>query len=277
MNALSAADSWLDLPTGRIAYRRWGRGKPVLCLHAVGHGSGDFTDLAQRLGDGFELIALDWPAMGLSPADGAPVRAEHFAGVALAACEALALERPIILGNSIGGAAAIIAASKAPGRFAGLVLCNPGGLRPIDSAFARAAIRGMVGFFAAGARGAPWFPTAFAYYYRHLVLTRPNARTRCEAIAAAGPALAPVLADAWSGFAEPYADIRVLMPRLDLPVWFAWAKSDAFVAWSGSRAAALSAPQASVTLFRGGHCAFLEDPEAFVAGFRGFVQAHGLA
>lgn len=245
----------------------------MLCLHAVGHGSGDFTDLARRLGDGFDLIALDWPGMGLSPADGAPVRADHFAAVALDACQALALQRPIILGNSIGGAAAIIAAARAPGRFAGLALCNPGGLRPIDSGFARAAIRGMAGFFAAGARGAPWFPAAFAAYYRHLVLTGRAARARRDAVIAAGAALAPVLADAWSGFAEPGADIRALMPDLDLPVWFAWAKGDAFVSWSGSRAAALSAPRASVTLFRGGHCAFLEDPEAFVAGFRRFVGA----
>lgn len=261
----------VDLPSGtRLAVRRWGSGVPVLCLHAVGHGSGDFTDLADRLGEGFALVAPDWPGMGRSPTDGGPVRAGHFAKLVIEAADALGLDRPMIIGSSIGGAAAIVAAASAPGRFAGIVLCNPGGLGEPDR-LARFVIARMVGFFRAGARRAWWFPAAFALYYRHLVLSRAAARSRRDKVIAAGPALAPMLAEAWAGFAEAQSDIRALAPRLALPVWLAWAKGDRFVAWSRARAAVATMPHHRVTLFKGSHCAFLEDPAAFVTGFRAFA------
>ena len=271
--ALSAADGTdlLTLPSGtRLAVKRWGRGAPILCLHAVGHGSGDFADLAARLDGAFELIAIDWPGMGCSPPDGLPVRADRFGGIVLEAVEALRLDRPFVIGNSIGGAAAIVAAAEAPDRFAGLVLCNPGGLAPLDGP-ARFVISRMGAFFRAGARGAAWFPTAFAAYYRLLVLSRGPARARRKRIVAAERGLAPMLADAWAGFGEPASDLRALAPRLTLPVWVAWAKGDQFVSWSRAKAAVTSMPLHRVTLFRGSHSAFLEDLEAFAGGFRTFA------
>lgn len=271
--ALSAADctDLLTLPSGtRLAVKRWGRGVPVLCLHASGHGSGDFIDLAKRLGQDFELIAVDWPGMGSSPPDGLPVRADHFGGLVLEVVEALRLDRPFVIGNSIGGAAAIVAAAAAPDRFAGLVLCNAGGLAPLDGA-ARFVIGRMAAFFRAGNQGAVWFPTAFAAYYRFMVLSGAAARAHRERVVAAGRDLAPILADAWTGFGEPGGDLRALAPQLTLPVWLAWAKGDQFVSWARTKAAVAHMPIHRVTLFQGGHSAFLEDPEAFAAGFRSFV------
>ncbi|MDH4385517.1 MAG: alpha/beta hydrolase [Caulobacter sp.] len=277
LGALSAAQAadLLTLPSGaRLAVKRWGRGPPVLCLHAVGHGSGDFAELAGRLGEAFEFIAIDWPGMGCSPPDGLPVRADRLAGLVLEVAEALRLNRPLVIGNSIGGAAAIIAAAAAPERFSALVLCNPGGLAPVDGA-ARFVIGGMAAFFRAGARGAAWFPAAFAAYYRFLVLSRGPARAHRRRIIAAGREMAPLLADAWSGFAEPASDLRPLATGLSMPVWLAWTRGDQFVSWSRARAAVVRMPLHRVTLFRGGHCAFLEDPEAFTAGFRSFAGDFG--
>jgi pimeloyl-ACP methyl ester carboxylesterase len=255
-----------------VAVKRWGDGPPVLCLHATGHGSGDFAGLAARIGDRFEVIAVDWPAQGRSPSDGALPRAAHYAEIVLGVCEALNLRQPIVIGNSIGGAAALIAVHKAPERFSGLVLCNPGGLAPING-FARFAIGRMVAFFDAGVRGAPWFEAAFAAYYRWLVLPRSPARAQRERIIASGRALAPILAQSWRGFAEDDADMRARAPEIAIPVWLAWAKSDQLVAWSRSKRAALRFPNRTVTLFRGGHAAFLEDPERFAQKFVNFAQS----
>src|SRR5579864_8866039 len=61
--------TWIDAGGTRLAAMRRGNGKPVLCLHAIGHGARDFEPLANLVGDAFEIIALDWPGQGLSPAD----------------------------------------------------------------------------------------------------------------------------------------------------------------------------------------------------------------
>jgi pimeloyl-ACP methyl ester carboxylesterase len=255
-----------------VAVKRWGAGPPVLCLHATGHGGGDFAALAQRVGGRFEIIAVDWPGQGRSPSDGAPPRAAHYSELVLGLCDALQLRRPFLIGNSIGGAAALIAAHRAPDRFSGLVLCNAGGLAPIDGV-ARFAIGRMVAFFEAGARGASWFDAAFAVYYRRLVLPRAPARTQRDRIIAAGRLLAPLLAQSWRGFAESDADLRDLAAEIEIPVWLAWAKSDQLVAWGRSEPAARRIPNRTITLFRGGHAAFLEDPDRFAQHFLKFAQA----
>lgn len=260
------------LPTGnRVAVKRWGKGRPVLCLHATGHGSGDFAALAERVSHRYEILALDWPGQGRSPPDAGPVSASHYAKVAMSVSEALQLDRPILLGNSIGGAAALIAAHKDPGRFSGLILCNSGGLAPVN-ALARVAIKAMVAFFDAGTRGARWYDRAFAGYYRRLVLPGKPARRQRERIIAAGSDLAPLLAEAWRSFARPEADLRAMVPEICLPVWLAWARSDRLVSWGRSRAAAQRFPDKVISLFAGGHAAFLEDPDAFAAGFLEFAK-----
>jgi hypothetical protein len=62
-----------------------------------------------------------------------------------------------------------------------------------------------------------------------------------------------------------------LAPRLTLPVWLAWTRGDQFVSWGRARAAVSSMPRHHMTLFRGGHRAFLEDPEAFAFAFEAFA------
>ena len=87
------------------------------------------------------------------------------------------------------------------------MLENPGGLDRTDDLVARTAIRAMIAFFAAGARGASWFPAAFAAYYR-MVLQRGAAAEERRRIVASAREIAPLLRDAWSGFGEPEADLR---------------------------------------------------------------------
>lgn len=248
-----------------LAVKRYGQGKPVICLHAIGHGARDFEAFASRLrGAPYEIICLDWPGHGSSPADtvSPSADAECYAALLALAVPVLCGERrPIIVGNSIGGAAALSYAARYPSRVRGLILCNPGGLAPTSGA-AGFFIAAMTAFFKAGARGARWFPKAFAAYYRS-VLPEASASEQRERIIAAGPEMAPLLEEAWRGFKQPVADLRARAATLDIPVLFAWAKQDKIIAWERSRAAATAMPNAEVVMLRGGHSAFLEDPDAF--------------
>lgn len=258
----------------RLAVARQGSGPPVVCLHATGHGGRDFEAFAAALSDRFEIIRLDWPGQGRSGPDSIPASAARYADLLGLALTELGVTRPILLGNSIGGAAAIIHAARA--EVAALVLCDPGGLVAVD-ATVRRFCRAFASFFRAGARGAWWYRAAFALYYRQ-VLPAPAAAAAAQRrrIVAAAYELAPILVQSWTSFGQPDADIRALAAGLEVPVWFAWAKGDKVIPLARCRPAIDAMKAASVTTFPGGHAAFLEQPAAFAEGFARFAAANRL-
>jgi len=267
--------SLIEVGGTRLAVKRDGVGLPVICLHATGHGGRDFEGFATTMAlRGFEVITMDWPGQGASPSDatGAPASARRYAELLGGLIAKLELQvPPILVGNSIGGAAALSFATGAPGMTKALVLCNPGGLAPLN-AVAQIAIAAMIRFFAAGERGASWFHTAFALYYQ-LVLPGPAARNQRARIVAASLETAPVMRQAWESFRSDAADLRTAAQGLHLPCLFAWAKADRIVALKASLPAISAIPNAQLRQFEGGHSAFAEDPDAFNQAFLDFASA----
>jgi 4,5:9,10-diseco-3-hydroxy-5,9,17-trioxoandrosta-1(10),2-diene-4-oate hydrolase len=253
----------------RLAYARRGQGQAVVCLHAIGHGGRDFEALAASIEDKFEVIRIDWPSQGRSGDDHVPASAARYAELLAGALAALKVERPIIIGNSIGGAAAITYAGKHPVK--ALVLCNSGGLLEVTPAVTRAC-KSMAAFFAAGARSAWWFPAAFWLYYTMLVLPSGAARAQRKRIIASGAEIAPVLRDAWLSFGQPDADLRAVAASLDVPVWVAWARGDWIIQLSACRPAIKRLKRGRLTGFGGGHAAFLERPRGFAKAFLRFAK-----
>lgn len=250
-----------------LAVDRIGRGAPVVCLSAVGHDAGDFDGLAQRLGDRFEFIRIEWPGHGRSDPDHLPASPDRYAQLIQGVLASLDLSAPVIIGNSIGGAVAIRYAANHPVR--GLVLCDSGGLVPVDRTVRRFCTL-FESFFAAGERGAAWFGPAFALYYS-LVLPAPAARVQRRKIIAKGRALAPILRQAWASFGRPEADVRDLAAGLRIPIWAAWARRDHTIPVSLCRPALARLQDCSLTLFKGGHTPFLEQPDAFAEAFEAFM------
>lgn len=251
----------------RLAIDRVGQGPTVVCLSAICHDATDFDPLAARLGEAFEFVRLDWPGHGRSGADHVPTTAARYAQLVELALDALRIEQPILIGNSIGGAVAILVASRRP--VAGVVLCNNGGLVEVD-----ATVRWICGlgaaFFRAGERRRAWYRPAFGLYYR-LVLPSPSARTQRERIVSRAYETAKIAREFWESAARPEADIRAVAARLQAPVWVAWARNDKIVRLALCRAALEAIPDVTISLFDGGHSAFLEQPDAFAEGFRAFA------
>ncbi len=256
-----------------LAVAREGSGVPVVCLHAVGHGGGDFAEFAARARARFEVIRIDWPGQGRSGPDSQAPSPARYAQILQEVLPGLGIERPIIIGNSIGGAAALHYAGVHPVR--ALVLCNPAGLVPVTP-LSRRACAAFVRFFSAGERRAWWFAPAFRAYYRWLLLPGKDAGQQRQRIAAAAYEIAPTLRRAWSSFALPDADIRALAATLDVPVWFAWAERDRLVSLKQNLPAIKAMKRATLSTFRAGHTAFLETPDAFVEGFFEFCERHAL-
>src|SRR5262249_13300408 len=91
--------------------------------------------------------------------------------------DACGVGRAVILGNSIGGAAAIRYAAARPERVSALVLENPGGLHHTHDPLARTVIRALVAVFHARAPGASWVPCRL----RGVLPARAPARARPRA------------------------------------------------------------------------------------------------
>ncbi len=269
----SAARRFATIDGVRLAYDDVGAGPAVVCLHAIGHGARDFTRLAARLRDRHRVLALDWPGQGWSDPDREPPTSRRYAALLDELLAAVAAGPVVIVGNSIGGGAALRYAAARPDTVRGLVLVNNSGLDAFD-VVSRVACGLMTRFFRAGVRGARWFPTAFAAYYRSVLPLAPAAEQRARIVASAAE-IAPVLADAWARFAAPDADLRALASRIACPVLFAWATRDRFIQLRRNLPAIRTFPNARVVEFRAGHAPQLETPDAFEAEVEGFLAALG--
>lgn len=103
-----------------------GSGPPLLFSHGTGLHARTWRTHARALGDAFRCFALDHRGHGDSPPDAAgdyrwAAMGEDLAGVVAA----LGLDRPLLVGHSMGGAVGIFAEARRPGAFRGMVLVDP--------------------------------------------------------------------------------------------------------------------------------------------------------
>lgn len=119
------------------------RGDPVLMLHGVGGWAENWREtLPAVAASGRRAIAVDLPGFGESePVPGAryfdPADA-FYASFVRRLLDALDLERAHLVGSSMGGAVAFVAAVCAPSRVRSLTLVAPGGMGRDMPAFMRA-------------------------------------------------------------------------------------------------------------------------------------------
>jgi pimeloyl-ACP methyl ester carboxylesterase len=262
----------LQLDGVSIAYHdSGGTGQVLICLHAIGHGARDFEDLGRRLAPYHRVIAIDWPGQGASGPDSQAACGLRYTQLLELFVDRLRLRSFVLLGNSIGGAAAVRYAGRHPERVTRLVLCDPGGIGPVPDPLVAGYIEKQAAFFETGARGDPAFAPAFRAYYEK-VLIAPGALAERERIVRSAYEIAPVLAQAWHSFARPEESLWDVAPTLRSPVLFAWSKDDQIIPLGASRRAIERFPDHQLEVLQGGHAAFLEDPDAFEYALRQFLE-----
>jgi len=108
------------------SYMEAGDGDPVVMLHGLGATKASFLPTVAALTDSHRAIALDLPGFGDS---GKPLRAAYdpafFADSVVAFLDAMELDRVDLVGNSMGGRAAIEVALQRPDRIGRVVLLCP--------------------------------------------------------------------------------------------------------------------------------------------------------
>ncbi len=106
--------------TINLSYTRRGSGEPLVLMHGIGHRLEAFDPVVEQLAENFDVIAVDLPGFGKSPG---------FDKVAQYSIEALAevvadnfsvwgIDKPHVVGNSMGGAVAITLAQQGKARSA---------------------------------------------------------------------------------------------------------------------------------------------------------------
>lgn len=258
-----------------ITYIDHGQGPVLLCLHAIGHSADDYRTLIGTLSDRFRCIAVDFPGHGKSSAGLRPASADYYADVVQALLEQLHISQCMILGTSIGGAAAIQLASRLPEQIRALVLCNPGGIFE-RSFLTRLGPSLFSGIFAQGEKRARWYKPFYTAYYR-LVLRSPTAHTRRDEITAVAYETARVNREAWQSFALPDSDLRDVARRLTQPIFIAWAEQDKLNRLKLNLPTIRALKRVFFKTYPAGHVAFLECPEQFDRDFQDFVRNENLA
>ncbi|HVT35605.1 MAG TPA: alpha/beta hydrolase, partial [Nevskiaceae bacterium] len=122
----------VTLPSGQLDYALEGAGAPLVLLSANPGDRRDFDAVAPELAQRYQLLRLDWPGYGLSPAPQPPASASAmlFAQLLGELMQQLQLPPAIILGNSVGCYAAVSLALAQPAQVRALVLVSPGGFSP---------------------------------------------------------------------------------------------------------------------------------------------------
>ncbi|MFI8101364.1 alpha/beta fold hydrolase [Streptomyces sp. NPDC086023] len=114
----------------RISCRDWGgSGAPVVLLHGLAGHAGEWDAIARDLSPRYRVVAVDQRGHGASERRPQDVSRAAYVADVVAVLEQLGLQQPVLVGQSLGGHTAMLAAAAHPELFRALVLveAGPGG------------------------------------------------------------------------------------------------------------------------------------------------------
>jgi pimeloyl-ACP methyl ester carboxylesterase len=260
----------LETRFGELAVEIHGAGTPFVLLHSGGHDRHDFDAITPRLSERFQTVAIDLLGHGESACvDPARMGARAVCEAAEDAVRALRLPPALVMGNSVGGMAALYLAARAPEHVRGLVLVSPSGL--VEQT---ALVRGLCWI-----QGREWIRRHTGMAFARSYLVRRSAHT--DAILARmtdkrrDPRFIAMEAALWRSFGRPESDLSALAPSIMAPTALVWGRRDPVIRAKveGARARKLL-PHASWIELDAGHVPFAETPTAFLEAIEPFLRPH---
>jgi 3-oxoadipate enol-lactonase len=120
----SQTGEFVDFDGARMHLRRFGVGPPLLMIHGLGSCGADWAFQVPALAPHFELLLPDLPGSGHSKPPPEGVTIERMAERLWQSLDRLGVERPAVVGFSLGGAVALEMALQRPAAVARLALLN---------------------------------------------------------------------------------------------------------------------------------------------------------
>ncbi|GAB2812748.1 alpha/beta fold hydrolase [Streptomyces daliensis] len=255
-------------PVGRpafdVAYERRGSGEPVVLLHGIGHHWQAWEPVLSVLAASHEVVALDLPGFGTSPAlaEGQPYDTAGVVPLLAETFRALGLERPHVVGNSLGGLLALELALHGQAR--SVTALSPAGFwAEWERRWAFGVLLGM----RAGARAMPDAlvrqlarTAAGRFALTSSIYARPGRRSP-EAVVAETRALREATAFTATLEAGKLPEARFTHDIPDVPVTIAWGDKDRLLLRRQGVRAKKVIPGARLVRLRGcGHVPMNDDP-----------------
>jgi pimeloyl-ACP methyl ester carboxylesterase len=258
----------VDAAGHRIAYERKGEGPPLVLLHGYVGDRRMWRPQLEELSDEFTVVAWDAPGYGGSsdPPESFPLA--DFADCLAAFVDALDLGRPHVVGMSFGGGLALELYRRHPGLPRTLVLASAyagwaGSLPPeaVDERLQQAL------------RLAELPPDRLVAELMPTMFTDSAPAELVEEFAATMREFHPVGLRANSrAFAE--ADLRDVLPRIDVPTLLLYGDSDVRAPSTVARDLHAGIPGSRLVVIPGaGHVCSVDAPERFNAELRAFLHA----
>ena len=248
-----------------------GDGPPIVLVHGFG------ADLnawmfnqpalaAGLLSNGRRVVALDLPGHGGSVRQVGAGDAETFSAALFDALAALDINRFHLVGHSMGGAIALLLASKIPQRVASLTLLAPAGLGPeINVAF-------IDGFVKVQRRREAQELLAALVHDPSLISRAMVEETLRYKRLDGVPAALDAIARAWFPDGEQALDLRSALAGLKAPVQIIWGRDDRII--PVAHAAALADKVPVHILDAAGHLPQMEKAGEVNRLIAGFVEAN---
>ena len=253
----------------------------IVLVHGLGATNASMLTLLWDLAQDYRVLAPDLPGHGGSEAVHDTYDADFLSRWLLAFVDVTGLDRPFLVGNSLGGRTSLEAALRSPARFGGLVLLTPAMafrklrqfiplvhlVRPelarmpmlFSKPLVMLAVKSM---FAVPSRVSnAWYEAAADEYVRVMRMPAHRIAFFC--------ALRQVYLD--EAFGERGFWDR--LPALAVPALFIWGDQDRLVPAGFARHVEKALPAAtSIVLASSGHVPQFEHPEQTAALVRGFLS-----
>lgn len=255
--------------SGSVLYfEEHGSGPPVLCLHGIGGGAWFFSGFAKRMADTHRVLCIDLPGTGNSPSGVVPFTLDSMARDVGDFVREVVREPVVLLGHSFGTILALKAwESWEPGTIrAMLFACGLPKARPNihERLSARAIDINANGVSGWGPKVSPGvfskksfaeIPETISMFDRLFEALVPETYTRIIDVLLA-------------------ADMRGVVPSVTVPCAAIVGSDDSYAPPDAAREFASSIPVACpVTVLEGcAHMPFLEEPQAFAAAARAFLD-----
>lgn len=265
----------LTTSLGPVSVSVSGTGPLAVLLHANPGDARDWDSAVPSLiASGWTIAQVDWPGYGASPAPlWGPGPAFGALGFARVLDEVLDQVVPahgggavVLVGNSVGGFAAVRQALLRPERVRGLVLIAPGGFtrfNPVSRLVTRVMgsprwARRIVG------------PLATLYTWRRTATS--SAALRRPYAVGRDPQRLAVHCDVWRSFLDPEHDLRARARGVAVPTLVTWGRGDPVLPWlTDGRRVVRTLPDARLALFWSGHEPHAEVPQQWLAAVKPFL------